>query len=183
MRRSGDGASLPNEGDHMLARFRRAFRRDDGASAVEFALVLPILLLLVFGIISFGLYFAGALGMSNASREAARYGVVQNRTCSDIVTTVKNGVAGTIGINYPVTVTISRPTSTAPTTCTASIAANGTVSFPNGNQTKIMCQGSKTNQDELTVSTAATANMLIPAFFVSSDFPLNGKGAYRCEFS
>ena len=167
----------------MLARLRRAAPRDDGASAVEFALVLPILLILVFGIISFGLYFAGALGMSNASREAARYAVVQNRTCEEIVTTVKNGVQSTLGINYPVTVTISRPTSTGSTTCTASIDEEGDVSFPNGNQSKIPCQGSKTDEDELTVSTAATANMLIPTFWVSSDFPLNGRGAYRCEFS
>ena len=37
----------------MIARLRPRRRRDDGASAVEFALVLPILLVLAFGIISY----------------------------------------------------------------------------------------------------------------------------------
>lgn len=47
-----------------------------GATAVEFALVLPILLLLVFAILEFGLVLYNKAVITNASREAARYGVV-----------------------------------------------------------------------------------------------------------
>ncbi len=47
-----------------------------GASAVEFALVLPILLLLVFAIFELGLLLYNKAVITNASREAARYGVV-----------------------------------------------------------------------------------------------------------
>lgn len=47
-------------------------RRQDGASAVEFAIVLPILVLFIFGIITFGLAFARAQGMEAAAREGAR---------------------------------------------------------------------------------------------------------------
>ena len=39
---------------------------------VEFALVLPILLMLLFGIIDFGLYFYNDLELSHAARDAAR---------------------------------------------------------------------------------------------------------------
>ena len=46
--------------------------REHGASAVEFALVLPILVLLVFGIITFGIVFARTQGMEAAAREGAR---------------------------------------------------------------------------------------------------------------
>jgi len=46
--------------------------REHGASAVEFALVLPILVLLVFGIITFGIVFARSQGMEAAAREGAR---------------------------------------------------------------------------------------------------------------
>lgn len=43
-----------------------------GAAAVEFALVLPILFLLVFGIVDFGLYINAASVAGNAAREGAR---------------------------------------------------------------------------------------------------------------
>lgn len=43
-----------------------------GASAVEFALLLPVLVLLLFGIIQFGQVFARAQGMEAAAREGAR---------------------------------------------------------------------------------------------------------------
>lgn len=47
-----------------------------GATAVEFALVLPILLLLVFAILELGLLLYNKAVITNAGREAARYGVV-----------------------------------------------------------------------------------------------------------
>ncbi len=48
--------------------------RDDGAAAVEFAIVLPLLVMLVFGIISFGIIFHHRLSLGDGAREAARYG-------------------------------------------------------------------------------------------------------------
>lgn len=52
-------------------------KREEGAAAVEFALVLPILLLILFGIIEFGFAFYNKEVITNASREAARAGIVQ----------------------------------------------------------------------------------------------------------
>ncbi|MEL7649835.1 MAG: TadE family protein [Sedimentibacter sp.] len=48
-------------------------KKENGQAMVEFALVLPILLLFVAGIIDFGWIFYNQLAANNASREAARF--------------------------------------------------------------------------------------------------------------
>lgn len=47
-----------------------------GASAVELALVLPILVALIFGIFQFGLVFNNYLAITHAAREGARLATV-----------------------------------------------------------------------------------------------------------
>ena len=59
----------------------RSFRRDrgaEGAAAVEFALVMPILITVMFGILQYGLWFNDSLNTRQGVREAARQGVVRN---------------------------------------------------------------------------------------------------------
>ena len=65
-----------------LVRFtaiRRVTTRDrgHGQSLVEFALILPVFLLIVFGIVDFGLAFDASIGISNAAREGARQGTTR----------------------------------------------------------------------------------------------------------
>lgn len=48
-----------------------------GQSIVEFALILPLLLILIMGIIQFGLILSGYVSITNAAREGARIGIVQ----------------------------------------------------------------------------------------------------------
>jgi len=47
-----------------------------GASAVEFALVLPLLLIILFGVIEFSIIMYDKHMITNASREGARQGIV-----------------------------------------------------------------------------------------------------------
>ena len=47
-----------------------------GTAAIEFAIVLPLLMVFIFGIIEFGLVFYNKAMVTNASREAARSGIV-----------------------------------------------------------------------------------------------------------
>ena len=47
-----------------------------GAAAIEFAIVLPVLVLLLFGTIEFGLLLFNKQVITNASREGARAGIV-----------------------------------------------------------------------------------------------------------
>jgi Flp pilus assembly protein TadG len=53
-------------------------RNQHGSSAVEFALVLPLLCLLIFGIIDYGLLYNNSLSLRQGIRESARQGVVRN---------------------------------------------------------------------------------------------------------
>ena len=53
-------------------------RSESGASAVEFALLLPVLMMILFGIIEFGLALYRQAILTNASREGARLGIVQS---------------------------------------------------------------------------------------------------------
>lgn len=66
-------------------------KRQSGASAVEFAIVLPILILLVFGIIEFSVALYDKAMITNASREGARAGIVfsiPSVTDEEIITVV-----------------------------------------------------------------------------------------------
>lgn len=54
-------------------RKRPLLKQNKGQAMVEFALVLPVLVLILCGIIDFGWLYGNQLAADNASREAARY--------------------------------------------------------------------------------------------------------------
>lgn len=64
----------------MAASPSRGRRRDRerGQSLVEFAIIVPTLLILVFGIIDFGLALRSYITVTQATREGARYASVGN---------------------------------------------------------------------------------------------------------
>jgi hypothetical protein len=65
----------------MLKRIRQT---DQGQAMVEFALVLPLLLLLLIAIIDFGRALFVYSEVSNAAREAVRYGATNSADCNEI---------------------------------------------------------------------------------------------------
>jgi Flp pilus assembly protein TadG len=60
----------------FLRTVRRFLREQQGASMIEFAIVAPLLFLLVFGIIDFGRAFFLYNNLTNAARDGARVGAV-----------------------------------------------------------------------------------------------------------
>lgn len=89
-------------------------KRERGASALEFALVLPVLLIILFGIIEFGLLMYNKQVLTNASREGARAGIVvasSRLDCSDISEVVDSYCGDHL-------VTFSSTPSDPTTTCT-----------------------------------------------------------------
>jgi Flp pilus assembly protein TadG len=116
---SGTSRSLVEKRELKLRKQRK------GAAAVEFALVAPVFVLLVFGMIEYGRMVMVQQVITNASREGARRAVLDGVTSADVTNTVTtyltNGaVSGaTVTLNptnpasassgSPVTVTVSVP--------------------------------------------------------------------------
>ena len=61
----------------MTTRWRPRSGDERGAAAVEFAIVVSLLFMLVFGIIAFGLFFSRYQVYQGAAREAARLAAVR----------------------------------------------------------------------------------------------------------
>lgn len=60
--------------NRRIAWERRGWRkREHGAVAVEFALVLPVLAMLLMGILTSGIAYSNGLGLTNAVREGSRF--------------------------------------------------------------------------------------------------------------
>ena len=80
-----------------------------GAAVVELAVVLPLLLTLVFGIIEFGWLFMVRETLTNASREGCRVAVLQGSTDQNINNQVAASMAGASLTGYTVGITHSTP--------------------------------------------------------------------------
>lgn len=88
-----------------LSRARRA-HGSRGAAVVEFALVVPILLLLVFGIIQYGLYFWAMQGGSDIARSAARMSAVGDPpTCTAFRDQIGDEIDSLTGTSASATIT------------------------------------------------------------------------------
>ena len=59
-------------------KLRKVRRREGAQSLAEFALILPVFLILVFGIIDFGMGLRAYITVAQATREGARYGIIGN---------------------------------------------------------------------------------------------------------
>jgi Flp pilus assembly protein TadG len=87
-----------------MIRKRIRWRDDRGAAAVEFALVMPILLLLLFGIIEFARAWNVRQTLTDAAREGARVAVVGNnmiprQVLEDSVRSIVNSAAQRAGLD------------------------------------------------------------------------------------
>ena len=67
----------------MRMGMRSRVREDDGAAAVEFALIAGVLFMLLFGMLQFGLAFWQVQNLRSATREAARVAAV--RAPNDVI--------------------------------------------------------------------------------------------------
>ncbi len=119
----------------MMRRLRSRGKSQRGAAAVEFALVLPFLLMVVLGAIDWGWYFFVREVVTNAAREGARAGAVA--TASDPLPAARN-IAGAYLANLGLTdagAALDASTSTANVGGTTVTTVNVTVTYPVGSLT------------------------------------------------
>jgi Flp pilus assembly protein TadG len=119
---SWNPAGRAGQGRRPHDRSRRTRR---GAAAVEFAIVAPVLFLLILGIIEFGRMVMVQQILTNASREGARRAILEHVTASEVETAVSDYLTNTsvsgatvtvapgslsgLAFGDPVTVTVSVP--------------------------------------------------------------------------
>ena len=103
-------ASGDEEGSTLIRRGAKnstqRIRREDGASAVELALIFPLLALLLFGIIEFGIAFLQIQSIRTGVREGGRVAAVgaqvsttQQKTVAASVGSIPSGHAGLVQVN------------------------------------------------------------------------------------
>jgi Flp pilus assembly protein TadG len=100
----------------------RHLKRQDGQAVVEFAVILPVLLLVLMSVYQFGQVFVNYMDVTSAGREGARKAAVSRSagTCTavdSLATTAAKGAASDLN-QSSLTVTITR-------TCTNNAYAQG----------------------------------------------------------
>ncbi|MDO9536168.1 MAG: TadE/TadG family type IV pilus assembly protein, partial [Bacillota bacterium] len=68
------------------------FKNEKGQALVEFALVVMMLFLILFGIVEFGRIFSASLTITHAAREGARVGIVSSNSTreEEIISAIQN---------------------------------------------------------------------------------------------
>jgi len=74
---------------------RSKLRREDGAAAVEFALIVGLLAILVFGLLEYGLAFWQVQNLRSAAREGARVAAVRGNDAA-VRTAMQDSSAGSL---------------------------------------------------------------------------------------
>lgn len=92
-------------GGRPLGGIRRLASTERGAAALEFAVVLPLLVLLVFGIVQFGFAFWRLQAVQAAAREGARIASLSQTTVQQIEVRVEDALTG-VTLDGPVVVSV-----------------------------------------------------------------------------
>jgi Flp pilus assembly protein TadG len=123
--------------------------RDRGAAAVEFALLLPLLLLLIFGIIDFGRALNAQITLTQAAREGARLEALDQPNVVSRTQAAATGLS-----NVSVSVVTACPVGAATALTNAVVKVTYTFSFitPVGSIAAMFGGGSSDEPLEVSVS-------------------------------
>lgn len=105
-------------------------RKEKGAVAVEMAIVLPLLLLILLGVIEFGRVFNVQISLSQAAREGARHAAIHHDKASlDVPGTALAAAPALSGLGVTVTDDASSCSSTTNVRVTTSVTLPSLTGF------------------------------------------------------
>ena len=90
--------SVSTQTEMTISRYRTTFRSEKGQTMVEFAIALPILCLILFAVIQFGIVFNNYIALTDAARAGARKGAVSRQT-SDPSGACVNAIKASSGLD------------------------------------------------------------------------------------
>jgi Flp pilus assembly pilin Flp len=88
---------------------KRDISAEKGAIAIEFALIAPLLLLILLGIVEFGFALNQQQGLQAAAREGARLASVDTSTVAEVEARVTAALKGVTLDNSPVVLVLPGP--------------------------------------------------------------------------
>ena len=115
----------------MKKGFWKKYKREDGQAMVEFALILPIFLLILCGIIDFGWLFYNQLSLNNACREGARYAVVNTAENADTLAIINHieNTTTTVFANDGIDISVTYSSPGDPTSGDIEVSMEAEISF------------------------------------------------------
>lgn len=131
---------------------KKTERSERGAGVVEFALVLPLLMMLVFGVVQFGLLYNRQQALHASAREGARLAALPSATDTEITQRALDALDG------------------IPMAGTPTVTITPAVSQP--------CVGRL--GETVTVVVSVPTTIEIPVWGTESK-TLTGRGEFRCE--
>jgi Flp pilus assembly protein TadG len=110
----------------------KIWRDERGTTALEFAILAPVFLLIIFGITAVGMLFWTQVGLQHGAVMAARCASVNATRCPDGNAVKNYAVQQAFGLSLPAsTFKYSTPSSTPPSPCGNQVSAIYTFVFPN----------------------------------------------------
>ncbi len=141
--------------------------RERGASAVEFAILVPVLVMIVFGIVYFSIYFNAAQGTQAAAREGARLASLRGTSANAACLAARDALAG-VSVDEG-SATFGVAAGAAPTSFSSSCSGSSTSAYP--------CVSGTGN---VFVTVRADVTFAVP-FVLSGAQTVSSTARFRCE--
>lgn len=148
-------------------------RGESGATLIEMAIILPLLVMLVLGIVTAGIAFGQANALQTAAREGARFGATLTDDASwlsDVASVTKSAATGALDDGVP-----------GRQICVALIANGTTKSMTEGVVGSSPCFSDDRPADEDRVQVYVEREATIDAALFSTDITIDSSSVMRYE--